>query len=397
MVNSNPRKVNGLGTVAIMSMFLVVMGITVVTPAMAKFAEAFPNNNFVLISTLPTLFVVISTVWTGSVAGKRLSYKFLAILGSLLFLVGGCAPALIPDFTTILVCRAVLGIGIGMISPLGNALIAGNFEGQKRASLLGYGTLFMNAGGIVFQMLGGILADVSWQMTFWAHGLIIVALIMAFFLPEPQKPSASQSAQGAPKEKIGKPIWIIAILLLVYNMINYPIMMNLSILFIERNAGGATAAATALSLFTVAGCVAGLIFGTMFKALKRFCLPLGFVLCALGATMVRFGSTAPVMTVGLILIGFGFSVILPSLMTWMSISTPPSTIAMATSVIMALMNLGGFICTYWLVLINSIAGEAIITPINVGIGFFVCMTVIFVIFNPFKATAPPPLAEVRQE
>ncbi len=398
MENANTRKVSGLGIAAIMSMFLVAMGFTVVTPAMAKFAQAFPDKNFVLISTLPTLFVVITTIVTGSVAGKRFSYKFLAILGSLLFLVGGCAPALIADFGTILVCRAILGIGIGMLSPLGNALVAGSFEGQKRASLLGYGTLFMNAGGIVFQMLGGILADINWQMTFWGHGLVIVALIMAFFLPEPQKPAETQSIKSdAPKEKMGKPIWVIAILLMVYNMINYPIMMNLSILFIERRAGGATAAATALSLFTVAGCVAGLVFGTLFKALKRFCLPFGFAICMVGSAMVRFGGSAFVMTAGLVLAGFAFSIILPSLMTWMSISTPQSTIAMATSIIMALMNLGGFICTYWLVFIKSVAGETTLAPINIAIGFFACMAVVFLVYNPFKSMAHAPVAEMKRE
>ncbi|MGE4354470.1 MAG: MFS transporter [Oscillospiraceae bacterium] len=395
MGSANPKKVSTLGTIAIMSMFFIAMGFTVVTPAMAKFAEAFPNNNFVLISTLPTLFIVIGTFLSGSVAGKKLSYKTLAVTGSLLFLIGGVAPAYISGFNAILVCRAVFGLGIGFMIPLGNALVIGNFEGQKRASLLGYGTLFMNFGGILFQMLGGILADINWQMTFWAHTLVIFALIFSFLLPEPPKADTAQTA-SAPKEKLGKPVWVIALLLLIYNMINYPIMMNLSILFIERNAGGATAAATALSLFTVAGCVAGLLFGNIFKALRRFCIPLGFTLCALGAVLVRFGTSGLLMTMGLILIGFGFSVILPSFMTWMGISTPPSTVAMAASIVMALMNLGGFVCAYWLEIINAIAGETIITPINIAIGFFILMVAVFLIYNPYKSMAPPPLNEVKK-
>lgn len=58
-------------TIAILSLYFISMGFTVVTPAMAKLAAAFPDNNFSLISTLPTLFVVFATLWAGTVAGKR--------------------------------------------------------------------------------------------------------------------------------------------------------------------------------------------------------------------------------------------------------------------------------------------------------------------------------------
>lgn len=366
------------------------MGVTVVTPAMAKLAAAFPGENYVLISTLPTLFVVAGTFLAGSIAGKKVSYRFLAILGSILFFLGGCAPAFTDSFSFILFCRAVLGLGLGLLAPLGNALVIGNYEGQKQATLIGYGTLFMNAGGIVFQVLGGILADINWHMTFWGHALSLIALVLAFFLPEPPKIEKPEGEENAPKEKMGKKVWIIGILFMVINILNYPVMMNISILFEMRNAGGATAAATALSLFTVAGCVAGLIFGQIFKNIKRFCISLGYILCALGAALIRFGNSGPIMTIGLITIGFGFSIVMPAFMTWIGFVTPPSTVAIGTSVALALMNLGGFLCTYWLEILNGIFGESIFSAISVEIFIFAGIAAVFLFVNPFKsATAAP--------
>ena len=77
-MSTTKNKVGLKETIAILSLYFVSMGFTVVTPAMAKLAAAFPDNNFSLISTLPTLFVVFATLWAGTVAGKKVKYRTLA-------------------------------------------------------------------------------------------------------------------------------------------------------------------------------------------------------------------------------------------------------------------------------------------------------------------------------
>ena len=334
------KRISPIGTAAIMCLFLISMGFTVVTPAMAVLGEHFAGKDVTWVSTLPTLFTVLGTALAGAIMGKKMKYRTLAILAGFLYLIGGCAPALFDNYAGMLVCRAILGFGLGLMSPLGNALIVGNYKGQKQASLLGYGTLFMNGGGIILQMLGGALADINWQLVFWGHAFGLIGLIMAFFLPEPDAPAAApEAAQTGKKERMGKAVWVIAILFVVFNVLNYPVMLNISGLFVTRNAGTAAAAATALSLYTVAGCVAGLVFGTIFKFAKRWCIALGYIFCGLGALCVYTGQTAVVMTLGLILIGFGFSVIMPAFFAWVGLVTPASTVAGAISICMAFTNL----------------------------------------------------------
>lgn len=381
-MSDNTKKVSGIGTFAILSLYLVSMGFSVVTPAMATLAEHFAGKNVSWFSTLPTLFIVVGTFAGGQVMGKKFSCKSMAIIGSLISLIFGCAPALFDNYVGTLICRAAFGFGMGFMSPLGNALIVGNFEGQKQASLLGYGTLCMNGGGIVLQMLGGMLAGKSWQLTFWGHLFMVVALIMALFLPE--LPKAPEPAQGAVKEKVSKSVWIIAIMLLVYNVLNFPIMMNLSVLFINRNAGGAAVAATTLSLYTVFGCIAGFLFGQLFKMMKKYIIGVGFVICATGALIVYIGQTSTLMTVGIVMLGFGFSMIFPACMAWAGMSTPPSTIATASALILALMNLGGFLSSFWLQLLNAVAGESVLSAILVEIVVFYILAVVFFIRSPFK-------------
>lgn len=379
------KQVNTLGFLAVMSMYLISMGVTVTTPAMAIFAAQFPENNYALISTLPTLFVVPASLICGAIVGKKIKYRTCAILGSAIFLFGGVLPAFVESFNMVLVGRAILGIGLGILSPLGNALILGLYDGQKQAKYLGYGTLLMNAGGIVYQMLGGQLAGMGWQAVFYGHLFGAIGLIMAFFIPEPEVSPVGANTQqtSSKKEKMTAAVFIIAGLFCVFNILNYPVMMNLSLLFETKNAGDAAAAATALSMYTIAGCIAGFLYGTIFKILKRFTISAGYLLCAVGALLVYAGPNFIIMTLGLCCIGFGFSLLMPAGLGLVGIHTPPSTVAIGTSVVMALMNMGGFISTYYLQAVEAIMGNVIYNSILIEIVVLAVLAVFFLIYNPY--------------
>ena len=140
---------------AIMAIFFTSMGVAAVSPAMAKFAAHFKGYNYALISTMPTLFVVPTTLWAGSVAGTKVKYKTLSLVGIILFIAGGILPFFITNsFWFLIFCRALFGIGAGLRSSLGNALIIQLLPEEKQPAYLGYGTLVSNFGGIVFQMAG---------------------------------------------------------------------------------------------------------------------------------------------------------------------------------------------------------------------------------------------------
>ena len=109
-----------LQSISLLAIFFTSMGVATVSPAMAKLAAQFPLNNYALISTLPTLFIVPTTLWAGAVAGKKIRYRTISLVGILLFLIGGIAPFFLTEsFTVLLICRAVFGIGVGLRASLG--------------------------------------------------------------------------------------------------------------------------------------------------------------------------------------------------------------------------------------------------------------------------------------
>ena len=368
---------------AIMAIFFTSMGVAAVSPAMAKFAAHFKGYNYALISTMPTLFVVPTTLWAGSVAGTKVKYKTLSLVGIILFIAGGILPFFITNsFWFLIFCRALFGIGAGLRSALGNALIIQLLPEEKQPAYLGYGTLVSNFGGIVFQMAGGALAEISWNYTFLAYLFGFLSLALWFFQPEPQevKIDENKKLKGG---KLPLAVFVLALVFLVYSLLNYPTMMNMSLIFESRNAGGSTMAATALSLYTVGGCVTGLLFGQVFRMFRRFTISIGLFISAFGAFLIFVGTNAVVLCAGSILIGMGASLTTPGLYNLLSQYVEPHVSALAISICMAANSLGGFICPYYLNLVKGIVGESLFTTVFLEAALFALIGVLFIVINPY--------------
>lgn len=385
--NSNLKQnIPVISLIAIMAIFLVNRGVNIVTPAMNTFYEHFSDfsrETVAMISTLPNLTLVIGTLVVGAVVGKRFSFKTMAILGSVIYLIGGVAPYFIDDLYVILGCRLLFGFGLGLIYPLSNALINGLYEGDRRATYLGYGTFMLNLGGIALQTLGGILADIDWQLVFLAHAVSLLALVCAFLLPEPPKKEAVAKTGGI---WLTAPVAIIGVVFFVYMLMAYPAMLNISVIFSDRLGSGAAVASTALSLYTALAAVSGFFFGMIFKKLKRWCLFLGFAIATIGMVMVQVGNVYIVLTLGVGFIGLGFGIIMPALLAWCAKVAPEGKAAICTSFALAMMNLAGFVSSFYLSGLAAAFGESVYSPIKIAIVVLALMTVAFIVYNPFKKT-----------
>ena len=186
------------------------------------------------------------------------------------FIVGGTAPYFMNSFIGILVMRAILGIGLGIIYPIPAALIMNLFEGTSRENLMGFNGVIQNIGGIVFQMIGGILCAINWRNTFLAYILgIIPLIIVVFLLPEPTK---------IEKVKIPGMVYVWAVIILVYTILLYPILTGMSSLIINNNLGTAAGAALVLTMFTVGGMVSGAVFRKVFHIANRFTFAIALII-----------------------------------------------------------------------------------------------------------------------
>jgi MFS family permease len=382
------QRLSWLETAALMALFFTSMGVAAISPAMAKLAAAFPGHNYALISTLPTLFIVPTTLWAGTVAGRRLRFRTLSVLGILLFLLGGTAPFFLPEsFSLLLVCRAMFGIGVGLRASLGNALVLQFYRGRRQAEMLGYGTLVSNLGGVLFQLAGGALAEIGWRFTFLAYLLGWISLLLVWFQPEPAptrpEPTRPEAASAGWTRRSAGAVAVITGLLFFYQLLIYPILMNMSLLFAARETGGATVSAIALSLYSVCGCAVGFVFGRVFARLGRFTLVLGCLAIAAGAGILYLGTSAAVMILGSVVMGMANALLTPAAYAVMGLYVPDRGASLGVSVAMGISNLGSFVSTGYLRFLTQAFGEQLYSALLVLMGACCLLALVFLFFDPF--------------
>lgn len=385
------QTVKPISAFTILALAFFGMGVGTITPALNAIFVQFsdlPITTLLLVSTLPSLAVIPASIIAGSVAGSKVRYKTLAILGMVLFVLGGVAPYFANDFTVILLERAIFGIGLGIISPLANSLVMGVYEGDKVATMTGIVTLSMNIGGMVLQFMGGFLAGIGWNYAFLPHGLGIISLILViFFLPEPPQAPVVEATQVLPKEKLPLKVWITVLVYGIFTLCIYPMLVNMSTLIVERGLGTTATAGIVLSFLTIGGMVAGSVFGKVFKISGRFILAFGFAIGVIGLGIVVIAQNIILLTVGAFLVGVAMSTLIPASMMIISMSAKPAQMAFSVSLFMAGMNLFGFLSTYLIGAIASITGDAVTAPITVGTIVSGIFCILYLVINPLKTKA----------
>ncbi|MCR4435766.1 MAG: MFS transporter [Clostridiales bacterium] len=382
--------------IAIMTLFFMSMGIGAVTPALADIAKAFPNIPFTtiaLVTTLPSLFIIPATIVSGALLGTKVSYRMMTLMSMVLFTVFGIAPYFFRDFTAILVARAGFGIAMGLASPIANALIFKLIDGPKVPGMMGLGTVIMNVGGIVMQMVAGILCAINWALTFFVFLFGALAFfIVLIWLPEPPK---EEQMQGGEKVKMPLGVYGLSAVFGLLMMLMYPLLLNMSTIIVDGNLGNAAAAGAVLSLWTVGGMAAGAVFGTIVKILKKLVIPVSLVVAVLGLIVVIYAKTLLILTVGAVIIGIAFSLVMPAFMMDVGAMVPPAATAKAISAVMVAINVGGFISTFYIGALIQVTGN---TDVRFHITIsMVCYFVIAVLLGVYKLkgpakTVPPPAA-----
>ncbi len=350
------NKITAIIAIMLLAFLTVSNGAT--TPALASIGQAFPNvdrSTLIMLSTLPMLALVPFSILSGKLAGNKIKYRTLALVGSLFIVVAGISPYFLNDFYAILIARGFCGVGVGLVSPLYSTLILNLFEGKMRENLMGTARFVASIGGMIFQMLGGLLCAINWRYTFFTYILCAIAFVLIFFmLPEPPKIEKQVAVDGV-KQKGGITrvafAWIILYTFLTF--FTYPFYVNMSLLVAQNNLGTAAASGFILTMSSVGGMIASTLFGAVFRFAKRKTLPIGFSLCAVTFTIMIFGNSVPAFAVAAAISGFAFGLIYPAILMYVGLEVTPAARAFAMALMMALPDLAMFSTSYFFSFIKS--------------------------------------------
>ena len=379
--------------------------LTSLNPAFASISAAFPDIPYSAVTQLysfPKLIIIPLSLLSGYIAGRWVSFKTLALVGFAIIGFAGIAPTFLhDDFNTILALRMALGVGLGIQAPLGPALILRFFEDEKqRAFALGIGNGFINVYGAITNLLVGVLAAIDWRYCFLAYSTILVLFVIAIFcLKEPPKladikriateTTRDSSVQDAEKTAYNNkllpslPLRAVGFCLLffMFDCCWMPASLNASAIIQANNFGDAALTGVLISLINIAGMVAGFAFGFVFRLVKRYCIPLAFLIMACGLCFVFFASSAMMIAIGLFIGGFAFSMAIAGIQNELGTVCKPHQMALASALFMTCEHLGGFSASWYLALIMDVLGFTSFTaPVGFSIVIFLICTVLLTIY-----------------
>ena len=345
--------------VVVLSVSIFVMGAMALSPALASIGAAFKEaspQTIMLLVTLPSITMVFGSL-VFSKLSDYLSRRGLLTFGVALFLIGGLTPYFLNDLTMILVMRAILGLGVGLLFPLATVLITDFFEGNERGTVMGLQSVFMNIGGIIFPLLGGFLCATGWHNTFLTYLVGVVLFLFVYtYLPEPAKVVRGVVTECKKVLLPGK-VYFLESVYFIYCLLYFVFFIDIAIQIVGENLGNAASAGLAVTIFTMAGLVTGLVFGKIAQILKGMTIPVGWVITGLGMAIISGVYDFNLILVGCFVGGVGFTVVCPAFFTEVSVASPPSRVAFCISLACVLGGIGQFAAPFVFDAISGAFGQ----------------------------------------
>ena len=344
---------------------LTIMASIIIAPSLPAIESRFGDSEHIallsrMVLTLPSLFVAMSAPLAGILA-DRYGRKRLLVAAIALYGVAGASGLIADSLPMLLAGRAILGIAIGAIITLNTALIGDYFTGAEREKYLGLQQAFVQLGGVVFVMSGGLLAELHWRMPFLIYGAALILIpAVVVFLTEPQRARSRQAATALAAAPANWPV-VTAVCLLAFlvNVSFYTVPSQLQFHMKGLGIYNASGFGMVLAAFNLAGGLAALCFGWLKRRLDTAVIFLaGFSLMAAGFGLLSVASQFQGLVLANVIMGAGLGIAIPNVFST-AISHSPATLRgriagmVATSIFIG-QFISPFLSQYWV----SVVGYA---------------------------------------
>ena len=155
------------------------------------------------VMSLPNLLSVVA----GVLASVLISFgvatkKSLTVLGIGLVAVTGAAALLLhTQFWQIVLFSVLIGLGIGFFIPSTQSIMMDSFDDRERQVISGLQFSFINLGGILMSLAGGILITLAWYGGYIMLLILLPAAILAFFALPKDHRHAQAGGRAVQKHK----------------------------------------------------------------------------------------------------------------------------------------------------------------------------------------------------
>lgn len=353
--------------VGILALFCTMSEFAILTPSIAAFSHHFASTDIttIMFANSVTGIVSVPVSVASSAVLHKTGFKPMAILGMAVMSLGGAFPFLLPDITDyayVIASRIIVGVGLGLMFPVGNASIIAFFEGRERSRLLGLGVAIQFVFNLIYTAAAGYLTEIGWNYSFLAYliGLVPVAAAVAW-MPEAKPLVAAARAQNRlargerrEKERVPRAVWGYALFALAGWTCVVTVQVVTSTVLDTRGLATPGEAALVINCCGIGSIVCGLVFPQLVAWFKERLFGVSAAVVAIGIAPCLVAPSAPVYALGVFLLGFGGSAFFTAAQNATGNIAPKGRVPFVSGVMTSIMNLGPFLAPY--VFAASVAG-----------------------------------------
>ncbi|MEO0594096.1 MAG: MFS transporter [Myxococcota bacterium] len=307
---------------------LTVMAGAVLAPALPPLADAFRDIVHIdllsrLVLTIPALAIAIAAPFAGMLL-DRFGRRNVLLASLVFYAAAGTTGLYLEDVYLILVGRFLLGIAVAGSMTAATTIIGDRFVGARRVRFLGLQAASMAAGGVVFVLGGGLLADVHWRAPFAVYGVAVFVALVGFWSvkeSDPRSETAETSEAAVPWGLVS----ILSLLGIAGMVLMYLIPTQLPFHLEQTMSASGTQVGLAIATMTGTSVIRSLASSRVIDRLgRRGTLATTFGFPAVGFLLLPMFQSFGGVMLAACLIGAGLGMLLPSISTWVTEIAPPS-------------------------------------------------------------------------
>ena len=297
-------------------------------PQIQQIFADYPQSEILtkLILTTPAIFIALFSPVAGAMIDR---YGRTRLLHSSLILYGlaGTSGFFMEDLYTLLIGRALLGIGVAGVMTATITLIADYFSGTERTAFMGVQGACVAIGGVISIVLGGVLAEISWRAPFLIYlSSFLIFIPASIYLFEPKINKSAHAVYEGAEEYYPKILVVIIFLTaLIGMMLFYLIPVQIPFYIKEQTSAGNTLIGIAIASSTLSSAIVSLNYKRI-KARWGFATiySFSFLFLGLGFFIIFFVSNYILLLLGLLITGIGMGVLIPNSNVWIVTLSPES-------------------------------------------------------------------------
>ncbi|MDO6654753.1 MFS transporter [Anaerobacillus sp. 1_MG-2023] len=307
---------NKLSRVGVFSLMLAasltIMVGSAITPALIQISEHYGVEDMATwLTTLPALGVVLFAPIAGRLIDRVGSYVAL-FSGLILYGAIGVSAIWLSGTIPIFADRILLGGATAIVMSSSTGLLAEFFVGEERLKMIALQGMSIEAGGIIFLSIGGVLGGLGWQWPFMIYLIAWVALLFLIIFVPFRKSSNLEEEQKSNTTNATSILSVLLAALLAMTMF-FIAFITLPFYLAENFGLGSASTGYFLAMISL---VAVISASVMPKMVKRFSdyqtLLTGFSLFTIGFIILSVGQSLFALAIlAGIVIGFGFGFTIP--------------------------------------------------------------------------------------